>query len=72
MTTEYKYKNIKQVEKELRKKFQKHDYVYIFFNNGIIDITGFTIDGNRVYLYYLGSQIGYIEYQTITGIFPLD
>jgi len=72
MTTENIYKNIKQVEKELRKKFKKHEYVHIFFNYGAIDITGFDISGNRVFLFYLGSQIGYIEYTSITGIYPLD
>jgi len=72
MTTENKYKNIKQVERELRKKFKKHEYVHIFFNGGAIDITDFSISDNRVFLFYLGSQIAYIEYTKITGIFPLD
>jgi len=72
MTTENKHKNIKQVEKELRKKFQKHHYVHIFFNNGMIDITDFKIFENKVFLYYLGSEIGYIDYESINGIFPLD
>jgi len=72
MTIENKYKNIKQVEKELRKKFKKHEYVYISFNGGIIDITDFSISDNRVFLFYLGSQIAYIEYTKITDISTVD
>jgi len=66
------YKNIKQVEKELRKKFKKYEYVHILFNSGAIDITDFKIFENKVFLYYLGSEIGYIYYESIIGIYPLD
>jgi len=66
------YKNIKQVEKELRKKFKKHEYVHILFNYGAIEITNFDISGNRIFLYHFNTPIGYIEYTSITEIFPLD
>jgi len=72
MTTEYKYKNIKQVEKELRKKFKKHHYVHISFDYGDIEITNFAIFDNVVLLYYLGSQIGFIHYENIMNIYTTN
>ena len=72
MQHQNKYKNIKQVEKELRKKLKKHEYVHIFFNYGAIEITNFEISGNRIFLYYYDYQIAYIEYESITDISPLD
>jgi len=68
----YKYKNTKEVEKILRKKFEKHNSVYILFNEGAIEITNFFVSEYRVYLMHSGIQIGYIDYRSITGIYPFD